>query len=163
MSLLVGGIVLEVIWIGLNQILTIIIQLSLHANSLAIHLVIGAMSTQGLESLCQLLPFESRLQAVHGSATRNLLLSVVHICLTTHVIHYHRHGSDNLIVLLTGCELGLSPVHRVVPRHHVAQLSLLVLLGPRNKWQYVRVAVGARSTRGVAELLLWLLDTDFFA
>ena len=58
MSLVVVGTGLEMIWLWLNQILTIIIELCLHTDLLDVllHLVLVAVTAKSLEGFCELLP-----------------------------------------------------------------------------------------------------------
>lgn len=68
--------------------------------------------------------------------------------------------STYLIVLVTRCEEGLPAVETVLTSHHVAQLPLLVLLGPRVKGHYIWVVVLAATPDRGPKLLQFLLDTD---
>jgi len=159
MSLVVVGTGLEMIWLWLNQILTIIIELCLHTDLLDVllHLVLVAVAAKSLERFCELLSLYPRLECMHSATT----------WLTWHtlmIVHDYRYRSDNLIWFVTGCELlGLSTVNGVLAGHHVAELALFVLLGPRYKWQNVWVAIWASPTRWVPNLVVILLDTDLLS
>ena len=64
-----------------------------------------------------------------------------------HIVIIHGvDGSARLIELLTRCEHPLPAIDAVLASHHVAELPLLVLLGPRVEWQHVWVVVLAAAT-----------------
>lgn len=72
-------------------------------------------------------------------------------------------GPTWLIVILTRIKQGLPAVYAVLVGHHVAQLPLLVKLGPRVEWQNIRIVVLATASGRVSELLKFLLDTDLIS
>lgn len=121
---------------------------------LTINLIVIVVCAKGLEGSRHFLTFEFGLERQKEPMTR-LAVHPGHI-----VIVHGVHGSAHLIELLTRCEHALPAVDAVLASHHVAQLPLLVLLGPRVEGQHIWVVVLAAATNRVSELLKFLLDTD---